>query len=107
MFGKRTPLLTQQTARQRSLLTTTSDVAGGIEWEDYGLDYAKTIPEYDVTDTNFTCGRLAFEAAKKTQTADVFAGNEVSFRVNQGWEDMDPSALYVSLKIFAKSRGIK
>jgi hypothetical protein len=82
------------------MLTLTSNVAGGTEPEDYGPGYAKTIPQYDVTSTNFTCGRLAFDSAKKTQTADVVAGTEVSFRVNQGGDNDDPSALYVGHVIF-------
>lgn len=73
------------------------DVAGGYEPNESDLGYMKTIPQYDVTSTNFTCGRLAFDSAKKTETADVVAGTEVSFRVNQGWLVYNPSALYSGL----------
>jgi hypothetical protein len=89
------------------MLTPVSEVAGGIEpGDDYGSGYAKTIPEYDVTGTNFTCGRLAFDSANKTQTADVIAGTVVSFRVNQGAETDDPDNQYVSLNTCQDSKRI-
>ncbi|CAI6338965.1 unnamed protein product [Periconia digitata] len=51
------------------------------------------IPQYDTTSTNFTCGRLAIDYAKTTETADVIAGTVVSFRVNQGFAPDDEGAL--------------
>jgi hypothetical protein len=54
-------------------------------------------PPMHVTSTNFTYGRRALDFAHTTQTADVVARTVASFRVNQGWENDDPSALNVRL----------
>ncbi|KAF2274014.1 uncharacterized protein EI97DRAFT_435397 [Westerdykella ornata] len=45
-------------------------------------EFQKTIPDYDMDGANITCGRNAFDAAAKTETADVLAGSEVGFRVS-------------------------
>ncbi|KAF2875411.1 hypothetical protein BDV95DRAFT_602847 [Massariosphaeria phaeospora] len=67
------------------------DVAGSDDGEkpEGNVYYAGAIPQTDIYSTNFTCGRLAIDSAKKTETADVIAGTEVGFRVNQGGEDSD------------------
>ena len=45
-------------------------------------EFPKTPPQMDVHSPNITCGRLAFDSAAKTETADVLAGSEVGFRVS-------------------------
>jgi hypothetical protein len=47
-----------------------------------GNDYPKVSPQMDIHSSNITCGRLAFESAATTHTADVLAGSEVGFRVS-------------------------
>jgi len=47
----------------------------------------KAEPHIDLYSTNFTCGRNAFQFASTTETADVIAGSEVGFRINQGIPD--------------------
>lgn len=66
-----------------------SDVAGGAGYGEGDVLMAKSEPQIDLYSTNFTCGRNAFASAKKTETADVIAGTEVGFRVNQGLPDKD------------------
>jgi hypothetical protein len=39
-------------------------------------------PQWDIHSSNITCGRLAFESAAKTETADIIAGEEVGFRLS-------------------------
>lgn len=56
--------------------------------------YALAEPHYDIFSTNFTCGRDAFDAAWATETADVVAGSEIGFRLNQGYEESVPSTNY-------------
>ncbi|KAF2657037.1 lytic polysaccharide monooxygenase [Lophiostoma macrostomum CBS 122681] len=41
-------------------------------------------PLRDLFSTNFTCGRSAWESMTTTETADVVAGSEIGFRINQG-----------------------
>jgi hypothetical protein len=47
-----------------------------------GSDFPKTPPQMDINSPNITCGRQAFDAAAKTETADLVAGSEVGFRVS-------------------------
>lgn len=53
-------------------------------WWDYPeWDQSYKIPPIiGVDNPAVTCGRRAFEAANRTQTADVLAGTEVGFRVS-------------------------
>ena len=54
----------------------------------------------DIYSTNLTRGRLAFKYATTMETADVIAGTEVGFRVNQGLPDED--AKYVSCYVLSE-----
>ncbi|KAK3293882.1 glycosyl hydrolase family 61-domain-containing protein [Chaetomium fimeti] len=47
-----------------------------------GDQSAKLEPIVGTSDPNITCGRLAFDSASKTETADIIAGSEVGFRVS-------------------------
>jgi hypothetical protein len=40
-------------------------------------------PQYDIHSPDLTCGRSAFDAAAKTETADIVAGEEVGFKVSE------------------------
>lgn len=53
----------------------------GVDWP-ADNEFPKTVPQLDIQSENVTCGRLAFESAGKTETADVLAGSEVGFRVS-------------------------
>ncbi|KAF2112673.1 glycoside hydrolase [Lophiotrema nucula] len=70
------------------------DVAGAGYYSDEVVD--KTEPQFDLYSTNFTCGRLAFASAEKTETADVLAGSLVGFRVHEGLPE--PDANYSGLQ---------
>jgi hypothetical protein len=76
-------------------LTVSSDVAGAPGYVEPGNVGSKSVPHIDLFSTNFTCGRNAFDSAAKTETADVIAGTEIGFRVNQGIDE--PDAEYVRL----------
>ncbi|KAK0745604.1 glycoside hydrolase [Schizothecium vesticola] len=53
------------------------------EWSYQEWDQSYKIPPIiGVDNPAVTCGRRAFEAANRTQTADVLAGSEVGFRVS-------------------------
>ncbi|KXX80054.1 hypothetical protein MMYC01_205002, partial [Madurella mycetomatis] len=47
-----------------------------------GSDYPKIPPQLDINNPNITCGRNAFDSARRTGTADVLAGSEIGFRVS-------------------------
>lgn len=47
-----------------------------------GNEFPKTPPQMDINHPDITCGRSAFDAAAKTETADVVAGSEIGFRVS-------------------------
>jgi len=47
-----------------------------------GYQGYKLAPIIGPDDANITCGRAAFLAAPKTETADILAGSEVGFRVS-------------------------
>ncbi|KAK4035332.1 glycosyl hydrolase family 61-domain-containing protein [Parachaetomium inaequale] len=68
-----------------------------------GSEFPKTPPQMDVHNPNITCGRLAFDSAAKTETADVLAGSEVGFRVSWdgngkygGFYHPGPGQIYLS-----------
>jgi hypothetical protein len=46
-------------------------------------DYGKTSPQYDIYNSNITCGRSAFLSAANTETAEIIAGDEVGFRLSK------------------------
>ncbi len=54
---------------------------GPGEYPDYYQGY-KLAPIIGPDDANITCGRAAFNAAPRTETADILAGSEVGFRVS-------------------------
>ncbi|GAB1315561.1 hypothetical protein MFIFM68171_05771 [Madurella fahalii] len=60
------------------------DVAPHFDDSDWpeGNEFPKTPPMLDINHPNITCGRNAFAAASRTETADVLAGSEVGFRVS-------------------------
>lgn len=47
-----------------------------------GSQTPKVSPQLDIHSPNITCGRMAFDFAATTKTADVAAGSEVGFRVS-------------------------
>jgi hypothetical protein len=47
-----------------------------------GAQSYKLEPIVGTSNANITCGRLAFDSAPRTETADVLAGSEVGFRVS-------------------------
>lgn len=61
-----------------------SDVAEYPGYVEPGDLAGKSVPAIDIYSTNFTCGRLAFDSAAKTKTADVVAGSTVGFKLNVG-----------------------
>lgn len=54
---------------------------GPDEYPDYYQGY-KLAPIIGPDNENITCGRAAFSAAPRTETADILAGSEVGFRVS-------------------------
>ncbi|KAH6855627.1 glycosyl hydrolase family 61-domain-containing protein [Chaetomium sp. MPI-CAGE-AT-0009] len=57
-----------------------------------GDQSAKVEPIVGASDPNITCGRLAFDSAPRTETADILAGSEVGFRVStDGRGTRDPA----------------
>lgn len=55
---------------------------------------AKVAPQLDITSANVTCGRLAFDAAERTEIADVVAGTLVGFKVGQYYEEVSISEYF-------------
>jgi len=55
-----------------------------LQPDTYPPDYQgyKLSPIIGPADPNITCGRAAFDAMPRTQTADVVAGSEIGFRVS-------------------------
>lgn len=49
---------------------------------------SKTAPQNDINSPNITCGRLAFDAAERTEIADVMAGTLVGFKSGQFSEEV-------------------
>lgn len=73
-------------------LYATSDVHPHFDDSDWpeGNEFPKTPPLLDINHPDITCGRGAFDAASKTETADVLAGSEIGFRVSYSASDDGP-----------------
>jgi hypothetical protein len=74
------------------------DVAGDpSQWTSPPSELEKIVPQYDLTSTNITCGRNAFDSAFMTDTATVIAGDEMGFRVGPWWNSVrDATPLILS-----------
>ena len=44
------------------------------------------VAQWDLSSTNITCGRLAFDYAENTEIADVAAGTEIGFTLGLPYE---------------------